>query len=127
MLDPSSAALGTPLTIDEDLVGHRTVLSVAGEIDMSTAAALRAAIESAGTGASEIWLDLTATTFMDSSGIHAIATGRARLAEANRRLVVICPDGPVLRVLALTGFNQLLEIHPSRSAAHDARPLESGD
>ena len=120
MLNASFAAVGTPLTIDEELVGRRAVLSVAGEIDMNTAVALRDAIESAATRAFEIWLDLTATTFMDSSGVHTIATGRDRLAEANRRLVVICPDGPVLRVLTLTGFDQLLEIHSSRSAAHDA-------
>jgi anti-sigma B factor antagonist len=108
------------LTVDEALVGRRAVLSVAGEIDVTTAAAVREAIESAATRAFEIWLDLTATTFMDSSGLHAVATARAHLAEADCRLVVICPAGPVLRVLTLTGFDQVLEIHPSRSAAHDA-------
>jgi anti-sigma B factor antagonist len=111
---------GTRLTVDEALVGRRAVLSVAGEIDVTTAAAVREAIEWAATRAFEIWLDLTATTFMDSSGLHAVATARTRLAEADCRLVVICPAGPVLRVLTLTGFDQVLEIHPSRRAAHDA-------
>jgi anti-sigma B factor antagonist len=111
---------GTPLTVDEARVGRRAVLSVAGEIDMTTAAAVRDAIEAAATQAFEVWLDLTDTRFMDSSGIHAVATARAHLAETDRRLVVICPAGPVLRVLTLTGFDQVLEIHPSRSAARDA-------
>lgn len=113
---------GTPLTVDEALVGRRAVLSVAGEIDMTTAAAVRDAIESAAAQAFEIWVDLTETRFMDSSGVHAVATARAHLAETGRRLVVVCPVGPVLRVLTLTGFDQVLEIHPSRSAAHDASP-----
>ncbi|HET9737022.1 MAG TPA: STAS domain-containing protein, partial [Solirubrobacteraceae bacterium] len=104
----------TPLTIDEALVGRRTVVAVAGEIDINTTGALQAAIESAASRAFEIWLDLTDTTFMDSSGLHAIAAARTRLSDANRRLVVICPDGPVLRVLTLTGFDEILEIHPSR-------------
>jgi anti-anti-sigma factor len=124
MPDTSLATLAappaTPFTIDQALVGRRTVLAVAGEIDINTTGALQEAIESAASRAFEIWLDLTATTFMDSSGIHAIATARTRLTDANRRLVVICPDGPVLRVLTLTGFDGVLEIHPSRSAAHDA-------
>jgi anti-sigma B factor antagonist len=114
-----------PLRIDEAVVGRRVVLSVAGEIDICTAEAMRRAIESAAGRAFEIWLDLTATTFMDSTGIHAIATARVRLADANRRLVLICPPGPVLRVITLTGLDQLLEIHPSRSAARERRSSSS--
>jgi anti-sigma B factor antagonist len=101
---------GPPFTIDEAVVGRRAVLSVAGEIDMGTADAVRETIESAAGRAFEVWLDLTSTTFMDSSGIHALAVARVRLADANRRLVVVCPDGPVRRVLALTGFDRLFEI-----------------
>jgi anti-anti-sigma factor len=110
----------TALTIGEQRVGRRAVLSVAGEVDISTAGDLQSAIEMAGTRAFEIWLDLSATTFMDSSGIHVLTECRARLAEANRRLVLVCPEGPVHRVLTLTGFDRILEIHASRSAANYA-------
>jgi anti-sigma B factor antagonist len=114
--------MGAPLTIDETIVGRRAVLSVAGEIDLGTAEVVRKAIDSAaGRDFEEIWLDLTSTTFMDSSGIHVIATARLRLADANRRLVVICPQGPVLRVMTLIGLDRLLEIHPDRGAAHERR------
>jgi anti-anti-sigma factor len=110
----------TPFTVDTAFVGRRAVLSVAGEIDMATAPGLQRAVESAAGRAFEVWLDLTATTFMDSSGIHVLSRARARLTEANGRLAVICPNGPVRRVLDLTGLEQLLEIHSSRRAAHDA-------
>lgn len=109
-----------PLTVSEECVGHRAVLTVAGEVDLSNAADLRMAIESTATRAFEIWLDLSALTFMDSSGLHAMADARVRLIEANRRLTLICPDGPVLRVLALTGFDHVFDIHDSRSAANHA-------
>jgi anti-anti-sigma factor len=111
---------GTLLTISENCVGRRAVLSVAGEIDISNTADLRAAIESAATRAFELWLDLSAVTFMDSSGIHAMAEARVRLIEANTRLMLICPEGPVLRILALTGFDRIFEIHANRSAANRA-------
>jgi anti-sigma B factor antagonist len=110
----------TALTIDERRVGRRAVLSIAGEVDINTAGHLQAAIESASTRAFEIWLDLSETTFMDSSGLHVLAESRDHLAHANRRLALICPEGPVLRVLTLTGFDRLLEIHASRSAANYA-------
>ena len=91
-LDPTRALL----TIAEHRVGRRAVLSVAGEVDISTAADLRTAIEAAGTRAFEVWVD------------------------ANIRLTLICADGPVLRVIMLTGFDRIFEIHPSRSDANHA-------
>lgn len=115
----SAADLGAaPLTIAEQSVGRRAVLSVSGEVDLSTAAELQAAIENAGTRAFEVWLDLSETTFMDSSGLHALVRARAR--QANLRLALICPDGPVLRVLTLTGLDRTFEIHASRSEANFA-------
>jgi anti-anti-sigma factor len=106
--------------IREHRVGGRAVLSVTGEVDLSNAADLRVAIESAASRAFELWLDLSGVTFMDSSGLHAMAKARGRLIEANTRLAVICPEGPVLRVLALTGYDRIFEIYVSRSAANHA-------
>jgi anti-anti-sigma factor len=109
---------GPLLTISEQRVGRRAVLSVVGEVDISTAADLRAAIETAGTRAFEIWVDLSATTFMDSSGLHALAQARARLTDVGLRVALICPQGPVRRVLTLTGFDRMIETHESRSGAN---------
>jgi anti-sigma B factor antagonist len=108
----------TELTIVEHHVGRRAVLSVTGELDISTADNLGMAIEIAATRAFEVWVDLSEMTFMDSSGVHALAGCHARLAESHRRFALICPEGPVLRVLELTGFDQILEIHATRSAAN---------
>ena len=116
-------ALEPLLTIDERRVGRRAVLAVIGEVDISTAAELRAAIATAAAQAFEIWVDLTETTFMDSSGLQALAEGRARLLDAGLRFTLICPEGPVMRVLTLTGLDRIFEIHASRSEAHYAPAL----
>lgn len=113
-------ARGRLLAVHEQRVGRRTVLSVVGEVDVSTSAELRAAIEKAAATSSDIWLDFTGTTFMDSSGVHTLMDARSRLEQAHRRLALICPEGPVLRILNLTSVDRSLEIHPSRSAAHFA-------
>jgi anti-sigma B factor antagonist len=111
----------TRLRVDEQRVGRRAVLTAVGEVDISSAADLHRALEIAGdAGASEIWLDLTHTTFMDCSGLRALLDRRASLCEANRRLVLICPAGPVLRLLVLTGVDREFEIHPTRTAAQHA-------
>ncbi len=57
---------------------------------------------------------------MDSTGLRLLLEVRARLHEAKRRLLLICPAGPVLRLLVLAGVNRQLEIHPTRSAAQQA-------
>ena len=118
-------ANGTLLSIAEKRVGRRAVLSVNGEVDISNAADLRLAIENAGSRAFEIWLDLSATTFIDSSGLHAITEAHARLTAANLRLALICPEGPVLRLLMLTGLDRIFELHASRSAANLRRSLDA--
>jgi anti-sigma B factor antagonist len=115
-----AAATSSAVSIAEHRVGSRAVLSVVGEVDICTADVLRAAIETAATRVFEIWVDLSETTFMDSSGLHAMTQARTRLADANLRLALICPDGPVLRVLKLTGFDRMFEIHASRSEANYA-------
>lgn len=116
----AGAGNGTLLKLKENYVGRRAVVSARGEVDMSNAADLRAGIESAATRAFEIWLDLTETSFMDSTALHALTEARTRLVEANLRLVLICPEGPVLRLLTLTGFDQIFEIYADRSAANGA-------
>ena len=107
------------LSVSRDLVGRRTVLHVAGEVDVATAPMLAEAIEAAvAAGAAELWVDLTATGFMDSSGLHALVGAHQRLRELNRRLAVICPDGCVRRLFDMAGVSRLLRIHESRAAAH---------
>jgi anti-anti-sigma factor len=108
------------LTIVEHHVGRRAVLSAIGEVDVSTAADLRAAIDRAAARAFEIWIDLTQTTFMDSTGLHTLTEAASRLADSNLRLSVICPEGSVLRVLRLTRLDRILEIHATRSDANYA-------
>ena len=115
-----AAIAGPQLTISEHHVGRRAVLAVAGEVDIATSADLRTAIEAAGARAFEVWVDLSDTTFMDSSGLHAMAEARARLIGAKIRFVVVCPEGPVLRALTLTGLDRIFEIHASRRAANHA-------
>jgi anti-sigma B factor antagonist len=108
------------LTILHARIGHRLVLAAEGEVDLASADELRAALAAAAadSGAAEVWLDLSGLAFMDSTGITAIVD--ARSAFDGRRFALICPDGPVKRVLDIAGIARAIPIHPSRAEAHSA-------
>jgi anti-sigma B factor antagonist len=113
--EPETASL---FAVTESRIERRAILSVSGEVDLTTAAELSQAVErSVREGAAEIWLDLTETGFMDSTGVKVLIDTRAEMRANDRRLVLICPEGPTLRVLEVTGLVRELEVHPTLAAA----------
>ena len=99
--------------------GHRLVVAAAGEIDIASADELREVLAGAvSSGAAEIWLDLSDVEFMDSTGVTAIVDARCNL--DGRRFALICPDGPVRRVIEIAGIDRAIAIHASRAEAHAA-------
>jgi anti-sigma B factor antagonist len=108
-------------TVTAYVIGRRTVLRVTGEIDMGTAPELSGAVEDAlAAGALELWIDLSETAFMDSSGLHVLLEARRTTDRLNRRLAIICPGGPVRRVIELAGMLDHLPVFDNRPAAHRA-------
>jgi anti-sigma B factor antagonist len=80
---------------------HGTVVSVAGELDLATAPELARALASV---EGDVTVDLSAATFADPSGLRVLL-----VAGGGRRVRVLCRvGGPVARLLALTGTEQLL-------------------
>jgi anti-sigma B factor antagonist len=81
-------------------------------------AVLHAAVERVRTcGAAEVWIDLSRVGFIDSTGLSALLAARRGLAP-ERPLVLICPDGPPLRVIRVAGLDRVFTIRPDRAAAH---------
>jgi anti-sigma B factor antagonist len=101
------------------LVGHRTVLAVTGEVDLATAPELGSAVDTAlASGAQELWLDLSATAFMDSSGLHVLLDAHRRMRGLRRRLAIVCPQGAVRRLFEIAGVADALPLYEDRAAAH---------
>jgi len=93
----------------------RAVVAVAGELDIATAPALRAALDQAAGAGRSVVVDLSPTTFADSTGISTLAQAHARAKAAGRRMIVICPraNRDVGRILELIGLDQILDIRES--------------
>ena len=97
--------------------GARAVVTVSGELDIATAPQLHAVIALAmGARPEELWIDLTATSFIDSTGLDVLCTVNDRY---DGRLVIICPPGNVRRVFEITGLSALLSLADRPAAPAD--------
>jgi anti-anti-sigma factor len=83
---------------------------VSGELTHGTATALtNALVEAERSGPSLLVLDLRNIRFVDSTGLGALVAAHNRSRQAARRLIVVVADGPIERLLSLTGLARRLE------------------
>ena len=81
-----------------------TCVAVIGELDMSTAAELRAAVaEVLASGSVNVEIDLAGVPFADSAGVRSLMMCRDAAEQAGARLRLSRPSPDVHRVLELTG------------------------
>ena len=82
-----------------------------GEIDLGSAQVVEDALRAAkGRGADHVLLDLARVTFMDSTGIHLLVRWTAAAQRDGFAFRVAPGDGPVRRVLELTGVLDALPV-----------------
>ena len=94
------------------------IASVTGEIDIASAGALRTnLLRLASAPAVGLVVDLTAVSFVDSSGLNALVAAWTQLDERGGRLVVAAATPLVVRLLEVTGLNQLFTVVSTQAAA----------
>jgi anti-sigma B factor antagonist len=94
------------------------VVSPAGELDLYTCPEFKQALLGViSSGARHVVVDLSLTTFVDSTALGVLLRGVERLKAADGRLSVVCPDENILRVFQVTGLHRVFEIHSSRADA----------
>lgn len=100
--------------------GVVTRLAVAGRLTMANAAELTQAVDAAvAGGAPKVVVDLSGTTFVDSSGLGALITGLRRTRQGGGDLRIAAPTEQVRAVLELTNLDRVLHPYASVEAAHD--------
>ena len=94
------------------------IISPVGEIDLATVAQLEEALAPSVTaGDTDVAVDLTRVTFMDSTGLRALLSAKQSLTLTGHRLVLIVAGGPIDRLLDISGVAQTLETFVSLEAA----------
>ena len=95
------------------------VVSLPGEIDVTNAGDVLALIAAAvAPGVTVVVADLTATRFCDSAALRHLLLAHREAARAGTRLrLVIPPDGPVGRIVELTGIGRFVAVYPTLELA----------
>ena len=94
----------TQLQVDiSEVAGHvrGAILRLEGEVDISTAARLEEAFrELADKRLTEVIVDASQVTFMDSTGLHALIDGKGRIHDLGTRIALVASP-QVRRILEL--------------------------
>jgi anti-sigma B factor antagonist len=102
--------------------GAAIIYRLRGSLDLATAPSLRAAlIEAANEGKHDIIVDLTELEFLDSTGLGALIGAHRRALENSGRVRLIVREGPIQRLLNITGLMRIFAVYASLDAALNDR------
>ena len=88
-----------------------TIIEVGGELDLNTAPALRQHIDGAiDAGASNVAIEMSKLTFMDSTGLGTLVSVSKRLDERGGRMALIGVEGSPRKVVSITGVDERIPI-----------------
>ena len=104
--------------------GDVTVLRCAGEIDISTGPILEDGLQRAYAAGGDLVLDMSAVSFMDSTGLGLFVTAAKACTSAGTRIGIAGAAPMVVKVLTVTGLNKLLPVWDSVEDAAGA--LQAG-
>lgn len=110
----------TPFAIEHEVLDDgRHVLTVSGELDLATGPVLGQRIRRPvfWSDTKCLVVDLSAVTFIDSSGTRALVLSHAHADALDREVRFVCPDGSVLRRLTAYGLGARLPLYASRDEA----------
>ena len=105
--------------LSDEAVDDRThVVSPRGEVDALTAPRLgRRLLGLADEGKTQVVVDLSHVTFMDSTGIGVLLNALRQLRLRKGRLVLVCPTERIMRPFQITGLMDQLRVFGSREQA----------
>jgi anti-sigma B factor antagonist len=103
---------------DESIDSTRHVIAVRGEIDLFTAPELKQKLgEAMEAGRNQIVVDLSETTFLDSTALGVLIGAVKRLRSDSGRLVLVNVDANIAKTFEITGLDQIFTILPTREEA----------
>ena len=102
--------------------GGTLVFKLRGSLDLATAPTVRAALsDAAEKGSQDLIVDLTQLEFLDSTGLGVLIGAHRRAAERNGSFRLIVSDGPISRLLNITGLIGVFSVYHSMEDARNDR------
>jgi anti-anti-sigma factor len=104
-----------PMHVQREVHGLAIVVRAAGELDQETVHALRLELRTAvamATPPFPVVVDLTGLTFFGSAGLNELVRQQRRAAATGIQLRIAAAHRVVLRPVAASGLDQVLELYP---------------
>ena len=106
------------LSVRTDTIGTTVVLRVAGAADIASAPALGVQVaDLIRRSESDIVVDLSDTTFLDSTALSVLLNINRRATRAGLGSAVICPPGPARTPMRIARLEETLRVHDSETEA----------
>ena len=106
------------LSLSTRTLGERTVLDVAGEVDVYSAPTLRDRIaDLLEASQPSLIVNLSDVTFLDSTGIGTLVAGLNRAVQLCGTLALVCVHDRILKLFCITGLDAVFTIFPTVDAA----------
>lgn len=96
--------LASHLSLDTRRVGDAAVVSVEGDIDLTTFDAVESALDAARGQGTVLVLNLRAVEFMDTSGLRLVISEQQRADAHGYRFVVLPGSAKLRRLFEIAGF-----------------------
>jgi len=91
-------------------------LNVVGEVDLATVDQLTTELDAAyDEGSANVLVDLTGTSFMDSTGLKTLVMAQRRYQDDGRSFAIQVNGGPVSRLIDLSGLESSITVVRDRS------------
>jgi anti-sigma B factor antagonist len=112
--------------VNTERLGDSTfVIALTGEVDLYTAPEFKQQLlDAISKGAKNVVVDLTGTTFIDSTTLGVLVGGVKRLRPAGGSLTLVCTDANICKIFEITGLDRVFSIHDSRDQALSALASE---
>jgi anti-sigma B factor antagonist len=116
MSDKSGPVISGELHVVVSEVPPWTIISCDGDLDVTTSAQLRTAIRDT-SGELGVIVDLERVAFVDSTALGVLIAGKKRVARGGRAFCIVVTSPIVLRIIAVTGLDDMFEVFGSLADA----------
>ena len=103
------------------------VVAVTGEIDLFTAPEFKLRVSAPiDAGRTHVIVDLTETSFIDSSSLGVLIGAHRRLRRLQGALVIVCSNDAIVKTFRLTGLDGVFTIVPTLEDAFNGDAVGAG-
>ena len=111
----------------EQLADDAYVIALSGEVDLYTAPEFKQQLlDVIGQGGTEVIVDFTNTTFIDSTTLGVLVGGVKRLRTNDGQLLLVCSDRNITKIFEITGLDKVFEIYATRDDAVSSLGVPQG-